>query len=115
MMSPDVTEYRFDERGFLAKLKRFAYRLGRPAVGRLYALFFMMKSPDTPMRAKLLIAGALAYFLSPVDSIPDLLMPFGFSDDLTVLALVYEQMRQYLNEDIRSRAAEAAEKLFPKG
>ena len=41
----------------------------------------------------MIIVGALVYFLSPIDSIPDLLIPFGFSDDIAVIALVYSQMK----------------------
>jgi len=63
-------------------------------------------------RAKMIIVGALVYFLSPIDSIPDLLIPFGFSDDIAVIALVYSQMKNYLTEDIQEKARQAADKLF---
>lgn len=108
---PEFRRRRLNEGSFLSKLKRFALRLGRPAVQQLYALYYMWKSPHTPTRAKLIIAGALVYFLSPVDSIPDLLGPLGFSDDLAVIALVYAQMKAYLTEDIKVRAKIAAQKL----
>lgn len=109
---PKFRRRRFDESGFLRKMKRFALRLGRPAVQQLYALYFLFQSPHTPKRAKLIIVGALAYFLSPIDSIPDLLGPLGFSDDLAVIALVYAQMKQYLTEDLKTRAKIAAQKLI---
>lgn len=108
---PEFRRRRLDEGGFLRKLKRFALRLGRPAVQQLYALYFLFQSPHTPAHAKLVIVGALVYFLSPIDSVPDLLGPLGFSDDLAVIALVYAQMKQYLTEDLKTRAKIAAQKL----
>ena len=57
---------------------------------------------------------SLAYFLSPIDSIPDLLGPLGFSDDIAVITLVYSQMKTYLTEDIKERAKVATAKLLRK-
>ena len=41
-----------------------------------------------PTRTIVLALGALAYFVSPIDAIPDFLFPFGFTDDVTVIGLV---------------------------
>ncbi|WP_066567024.1 YkvA family protein [Snodgrassella sp. CFCC 13594] len=103
---------RLDERGFLAKLKKYAGKIGKPAAKQLYALYFLLKSKSTPTRSKLIIVGALVYFLSPIDSIPDLMGPLGFSDDLAVIALVYAQLKNLLTDDIVQQAKTAADKLF---
>ena len=84
---------RLNEGRFLHKLKTYAFRLGQPAIKQLYALYFLFKAPTTPKRSKMIIVGALVYFLSPIDAIPDLLGPLGFSDDLAVIALVYAQFK----------------------
>lgn len=117
--SPDdfIPKFRrksLDEPGFLRKLARFAGRLGAPVVRQLYSLYFLWKSPNTPKRAKAIIVGALVYFFSPIDAIPDLLGPLGFSDDITVITLVYSQMKAYLTDDIREQARIAANKLLGK-
>ena len=91
-------------KGFFAKV----------SVRQLYALYYLWDSPHTPRRAKMIIVGALVYFLSPIDSIPDLLGPLGFSDDIAVITLVYSQMKTYLTEDIKERARVATEKLLRK-
>lgn len=109
---PQFRRKKLDEPGFLRKLARVAGRLGAPVVRQLYALYFLFKSPNTPKRAKMVIIGALVYFFSPIDSIPDLLGPLGFSDDVAVIALVYAQMKSYLTEDIKEQARLAADKLF---
>ncbi len=43
---------------------------------------------DTPWLAKLVVAGALLYLLSPIDLIPDWLLGFGIIDDFAVVSLL---------------------------
>ncbi len=105
---------RLNEGRFLHKLKINALRLGRPAVKQLYALYYLFKSPTTPTRSKMLIVGALMYFLSPIDTIPDLLAPLGFSDDLAVIALVYAQLKAYMTADILAQAQAAVDRLLQR-
>ena len=107
-------EQDFDEHGFLNKLKRFALRLGKPAVEKMYALYYLVKAPTTPKRAKMIIIGALIYFISPIDALPDLLGPLGFTDDLAVIGMVYAQFKSYMTIDIKTRAKAATEQLFKK-
>lgn len=104
----------FDNQGFLRKLTRYALRLGRPVIEQLYGLYFVLRSNNTPMRSKMLIVGALLYFISPIDAIPDMLTPFGFSDDIAVIAMVYKLIKEYLTDDLRQQAKSAAEALFKR-
>jgi len=46
----------------------------------------LLKDPRVPLWPKLIFGAALAYVISPVDLIPDFLVPvFGAADDLVVL------------------------------
>ncbi|MGF6147553.1 Uncharacterized conserved protein [Kingella potus] len=109
---PAFRRRKIDETGLLRKLARHAVRLGTPAVRQIYALYYLYRSPDTPAKAKFTIAAALLYFVSPVDTIPDLLLPLGFTDDIAVLAIAYSQIKTHLTEDILARAREAADRLL---
>ena len=104
----------FNDQGFLRKLARYALRLGRPVVEQLYALYFMLRAEATPMRSKMVIVGALLYFVSPIDLVPDILGPLGFSDDLAVIAMVFKQVQAYLTDDIRSKASAATAQLMQR-
>lgn len=104
----------FNDQRFLQKLARFAVTLGKPVIEQIYALYFMILSPDTPMKSKLMIVGALLYFVSPMDAIPDLLGPFGFSDDVAVIALVFKQLKDSMSVDIKAKAMAATETLLKK-
>ncbi|OSI10671.1 YkvA family protein [Neisseria zoodegmatis] len=109
---PKFRRRKLDEPGFLRKVGRVAGKLGAPAIRQLYSLYFLFKDPQTPSRTKIIILGALVYFFSPIDSIPDLLGPLGFTDDIAVIALVYTQMKSHLTNEIRDKARRATEKLF---
>lgn len=109
---PTFRRRKLNEPNFLKKLARHAADLGAPVVRQFYALYYLYRSPQTPAKAKLIIAAALLYFVSPIDSIPDLLLPLGFTDDIAVLTLAYAQIKAYLTEDILSRAQAAADELL---
>ena len=53
----------------------------------LVALALAAKDPRTPWYAKLIVAGCVAYALSPVDLIPDAIPVVGLIDDLIFVPL----------------------------
>lgn len=54
----------------------------------IFALFRYMKDPYVGWHRKAIVVGALVYFISPIDAIPDLIPFFGYMDDLGVIAAV---------------------------
>jgi uncharacterized membrane protein YkvA (DUF1232 family) len=53
----------------------------------MVALSLAVRHPATPWYAKLVVAGALAYAVTPVDFFPDALPILGFVDDLIFIPL----------------------------
>jgi len=54
-----------------------------------YLLWKLSGDPDVPKSERLKLLGAIAYFISPIDLIPEgLLGPFGFADDIVLAAFV---------------------------
>ena len=53
----------------------------------LLALALAVRHPHTPWYAKLVVAGCVAYALTPVDFIPDAIPVVGFIDDLIFIPL----------------------------
>src|SRR5690606_35619360 len=51
----------------------------------LVAAYYCAFDPRTPMKVRGILLAALAYFVLPLDGIPDVLMLVGFSDDIAVL------------------------------
>jgi uncharacterized membrane protein YkvA (DUF1232 family) len=53
----------------------------------------LMFDKEVPRRARILIGGALAYFISPIDLLPELFLgPIGYLDDLVVGVAVLSQV-----------------------
>lgn len=52
-----------------------------------FALYLAARDPRTPWYAKFLVAGIVAYALSPIDLIPDFVPVLGYLDDLILIPL----------------------------
>ena len=103
---PTEREARRTQRRVLPKLLRVAGRI--PFANDAAAAYFCTLDPETPRKAKLVLLGALGYFLLPVDAAPDLLTGFGFADDATVLATALGVVGVY----IKPRHRRAARRLL---
>jgi uncharacterized membrane protein YkvA (DUF1232 family) len=93
------------KRRFWDKLKRVAGKI--PFAEDLVAAFFCATDPSTPSRVKLILLGAIAYFVFPTDAIADLLPLIGFADDAAVLAAAITQVAGSITEEHRKKARQA--------
>lgn len=84
------------DRGFWRKLLTVARQI--PFAEDLAAAWFCVADPATPARVKVLLIGALAYFVLPFDTIPDFIAGFGFTDDAAVLAMAIRLVSGNLKE-----------------
>jgi uncharacterized membrane protein YkvA (DUF1232 family) len=91
-------------RDFWAKLKRIGRQL--PFLEDLLAAFYCATDPATPKRVKLILVGALTYFVLPTDAVPDFLPVIGFADDAAMLAAAIAQVAGAINDFHRTRARE---------
>ncbi|WP_083387237.1 YkvA family protein [Salinicola sp. MIT1003] len=102
-----------DER-FWRKLTRFGKRAGRAVALKALQLYFVLKRPDVPLWAKSTIIGALGYFISPLDAIPDFVAGVGYTDDASVLAAALVAVSIYIDEDIKRQAESALARWWPE-
>lgn len=68
-----------------------------PDVARLVRA--LLSSGDTPRSVKVVLAGLLAYLLSPIDIVPDFLPVIGSLDDLIVGAIVLRWASRRIGAD----------------
>lgn len=92
-------------RSFWAKLRRSAQVAGRAVLEPALTLYYAFNDPDTPMRAKAVITGALVYFISPLDAIPDVVPVIGYSDDLAMLIGAVAIVAAHIKAEHKERAA----------
>jgi uncharacterized membrane protein YkvA (DUF1232 family) len=93
------------EEGFWPKFRRVASRL--PFAEDLLAAYYAAVDPATPRRVRAALFGALAYFVLPVDMIPDIIVGLGFTDDAAVLAAALRTLAAHVRPDHRERARQA--------
>lgn len=93
-------------------IEKFFNRMGVKLVYAALLLFYAYNSKSTPGWAKKVIIGALAYFVSPIDGIPDLSPFLGFTDDMGILSYGIVMIACYIDEDIRIQATNKVQKIF---
>jgi len=95
--------------GFWPKVRRTAARI--PFAKQLVSVYYSARDPDTPMAAKGIMMGALAYFVLPFDAIPDIFAGIGFTDDAAVITALIATLGANIKSRHRQQAEDALERL----
>ncbi len=108
-VDPEIMEdekYReaYSDESFRSKALRTAKQLGREGLRHALILYYVLKREDLPVKVRLLILGALGYFILPVDVLPDFIPVLGFADDLGVLAAAVTAVAMYADEGVKAQA-----------
>jgi len=105
----DAHENRQREARVRESFWRTARRAARhiPFMDEVVAAYFAALDPKTPFRVRGTLLAALAYFVLPLDFIPDFLIGFGFSDDLAVLTAAITAIRSHIKPAHRAAAKKA--------
>ena len=90
---------------FWPKFRRFAARL--PFAHHVAAAYFCAMDPKVPFRVRGTLLAALAYFIMPLDFIPDLLAFVGMTDDIAVLTTAFGVISAHLTDEHHEQAREA--------
>ena len=96
-------------RGFWNTFARAAGKL--PFIDDVVAGYYCALDPETPTRTRAILLAALAYFVMPLDWIPDFVLGFGFSDDIAVLTAAFAAISGSIKESHYVAAREALAKL----
>ena len=92
-----------DDKSFWQKVKSVLMKAGVEVIKLALTLYYCMRDDDTPQWAKGIIIGALIYFVSPVDTVPDFL-PGGYAEDLVVLGAAAATVVAHIKPEHRARA-----------
>lgn len=91
--------------GFFRTLRRALRQV--PFAEDVVAAYYCALDPAVPVRVRATLMAALAYFVIPLDGIPDVLLGIGFGDDVTVLAGAIGMVFAHITDDHRSAARQA--------
>lgn len=92
-------------------LKETAKRLNT----EIPALFFAMKSKETPFIAKIFAGITVVYALSPIDLIPDFIPVLGYLDDVILLPLLIVLTIKFIPKDTFEYCKQQSEGIWKDG
>lgn len=95
--------------GFWRTLRRAAKQA--PFMPDIVAAYYVALDNHTPLKARGMLLAALAYFVLPVDMIPDFIVGLGFTDDAAVLMAAISTLRAHIKPAHREMARTALEDI----
>ncbi len=97
-----VRDEKFVREGFWDKLRTTAGKI--PFSEDVVAAYYCAIDGATPLYVKAMLMGAIAYFITPVDVIPDFIPGLGFTDDASVLTAAFAAIGRHLTPGHRDKA-----------
>jgi len=113
MSDENEFETAYSEDSFWQKLTGYARAAGKEVVEKALLLYYAAQEEKAPAWAKATIAGALGYFIVPLDAVADLTPAVGYADDLGVLVLAIAAVATYINDNVREKTATTMARWFP--
>jgi uncharacterized membrane protein YkvA (DUF1232 family) len=102
----------FTDNALFNKIKKAFRKAGVSVIYATLLLYYVLKDPNTPSKAKLIIASALGYFILPLDLIPDFIPVTGFTDDLSALILALQQVAHHIKPLHKQQARQKLKNWF---
>lgn len=114
MEIPDLQKYKdkFSQQNFIEKIQRIAKRAGAKLVYIALILYYLMQSDKVSLKDKAIIIGALGYFISPIDVVPDAIPIAGLADDLAVLLYALGKVWSQVDDNLKDKAKGKLSKWF---
>lgn len=78
-----------------------------PFMEDVIAAYYCALDPRTPASSRGILLAALAYFVLPIDVIPDFLFGIGFTDDIAVMWAAFRAVRGNIKPEHYVKAREA--------
>jgi uncharacterized membrane protein YkvA (DUF1232 family) len=101
----------YSEGGLWSKLAEFAKKAGKEVVVNVLKLYYAMALGKADAKQVVVIVGALGYFISPIDAVPDPL-PGGLVDDAAVLTAAVATVAACSDPEVVRAAKNKASEWF---
>lgn len=108
----ELYQKHYSDDDFWSKVGRVLKKAGGKVIYYAILLYCVLKSPSVPEKYKLMIIGALGYFILPVDLIPDFIPVTGYADDLSALIACYKMVKANVTPEIKAEAKRIYKDLF---
>lgn len=95
-------QVQYVQEGFWSKAKRYAAKV--PFAKEVLSMYYCSIDPATPVKAKATAIAAIAYWILPIDLIPDFVPVAGFADDATAVFIAYKALSGQITDEHRDKA-----------
>lgn len=102
----------YNEQNLISKISKFAKKAGLNTTYYVLLLYNMLISKAISIADKAIVVGALGYFISPFDIIPDFIIGTGFVDDASTLVLALTAVANSITPAIKKIAKKELHKWF---
>lgn len=94
-----------------SKIGEVAKSAGVNVIYAALLLYYALFDDEVPLKHKMIVIGALGYFILPADLIPDIL-PGGYADDLGALGLALKAIWDSISPATQSKAQQRLRSWF---
>jgi uncharacterized membrane protein YkvA (DUF1232 family) len=92
------------ENNFWDKITNGASKMGEEVAVLGIKSWLAMVDSNTPTSAKVILGGALAYLVMPIDAIPDVIAGVGYTDDVAALGAAVKTVGDSITEEHEEQA-----------
>ena len=106
-MNYDYKKYTnyFTDSKFWEKMKEVAKKVGLKVTSYALILYYVLQKDEVPLKDKIIITGALGYFILPVDLIPDFIPIAGYTDDVAGMLFAIKKCMNYVDDEIKEKVS----------
>lgn len=97
------------------RIRIYANKAGRASTRPLLLLYYVMRSKETPLADKWMLASAIAYVVLPIDLISAKRLPIiGWIDEVISLSVAYQKVCKHITPEMERKVDELLDKWFPE-
>jgi uncharacterized membrane protein YkvA (DUF1232 family) len=101
----------YSESELFQKMAGWGIKVGIEILYYALVLFYVLADEKVSMKNKLIIMGALGYFILPTDLVADFIPVFGFSDDAAFLSFALMSVSHAITPEIKEKAKNKLKEL----
>ena len=106
-MDYDYNKYTnyFTDSKFWEKMKEVAKKVGLKVTSYALILYYVLQKDEVLLKDKIIITGALGYFILPIDLIPDFIPIAGYTDDVAGMLFAIKKCMNYVDDEIKEKVS----------
>lgn len=94
------------------KIARVAKKVGAVIIYPVLLLYHTLQSPSISIKDKVAVIASLAYFILPVDLIPDVMVGVGYTEDILVIMAMLKKVSKSITPEILEQTKKQCLDIF---